>query len=104
MKLLNSLAGGLAGTLSVTILHGLVRKIDPSVPRPAPIGAHRSNGMHSRHLPGKHRLLMIGLTVAGGLIAAGVTNWLDKKTTKKPSVVRIKMPNGAYKPILDITV
>lgn len=103
MKLLNSLAGGLAGTLSVTILHGLVRKIDPSVPRPNPAGAHRSNGTHS-HVPGKHRLLMIGLTIAGGLIAAGVTNWLDKKTTKRPTVVRIKVPNGAYKPVLDITV
>lgn len=103
MKLLNSLAGGLAGTLSVTVLHGLVRKIDPSVPRPAPVGAHRSNGMHSR-LPGKHRLLMIGLTVAGGLIAAGVTNWLDNKSAKKPAVARIKAPDQAYKPVLDITV
>lgn len=103
MKLLNSLAGGLAGTLSVTILHRLVRKIDPSVPRPAPVGAHGLNGTHSR-LSGKNRLLMVGLTVTGGLIAAGVTNWLDNKSAKKPAVARIKAPNGAYKPILDITV
>lgn len=33
MKLLTSLAGGLAGAISVTILHELVRKIDPSAPR-----------------------------------------------------------------------
>lgn len=103
MKLLNSLAGGLAGTLSVTILHGLIRKIDPSVPRPAPVGAHKLNGINSRH-SGKHRLLLVGLSVAGGLIAAGVTNWLDNKSAKKPAVARIKAPNGAYKPVLDITV
>ncbi|AXY76704.1 hypothetical protein D3H65_23105 [Paraflavitalea soli] len=103
MKLLTSLAGGLAGTLSVTILHRLLRKIDPSVPRPAPMGAQGLNGNHSR-LTNKHRLLMVGLSVAGGLIAAGVTNWLDSKTTKKPAVARIKAPGEAYKPILDITV
>ena len=103
MKLLNSVAGGLAGTLSVAILHRLIRKIDPSVPRPAPVGAPGMNGTHSR-LTGKNRLLMVGLTVAGGLIAAGVTNWLDNKTAKKQAVVRIKSPNGAYKPVLDITV
>lgn len=103
MKLLNSVAGGLAGTLSVAILHRLVRKIDPSLPRPAPIGAQKLNGTH-KHLSGKDRLLMVGLTVAGGLIAAGVTNWLDNKTSKKPAMVRIKAPNNAHKPILDITV
>jgi hypothetical protein len=103
MKLLNSLAGGLAGALSVTILHGLVRKIDPSVPRPVRAGQQRSNGTHSR-LSGKYRLLMVGLSVAGGLIAAGVTNWLENKTTKKPAVARIIAPDAAYKPVLDITV
>lgn len=103
MKLLNSLAGGLAGTISVTILHGLVRKIDPSVPRPAPAGAHRLNGTHS-HQSGKHRLLMVGLSIAGGLIAAGVTRWLEHKTTKKPAMARINAPDEAYKPVLDITV
>jgi hypothetical protein len=33
MKLLISLAGGLAGAISVTILHELIRKIDHSAPR-----------------------------------------------------------------------
>jgi hypothetical protein len=33
MKLLTSLAGGLAGAIAVTILHELIRKNDPSAPR-----------------------------------------------------------------------
>lgn len=103
MKLLSSLAGGIAGAISVTILHGLIRKIDPSVPRPALPGQQRLMNAH-KHLSGKHRLLMIGLSVAGGLIAAGVTKWLDGPTTKKPVIARTKAPDEAYKPVLDITV
>lgn len=33
MKVLASLAGGLAGAITVTILHEVIRKIDPSAPR-----------------------------------------------------------------------
>ena len=170
MKLLISLAGGLAGAISVTILHELIRKIDPSAPRldrlgeqatarlmkkaghqppegrslhtsalvgdiigntlyyslagtrikkamstggilglgagigalklPAKLGL---NGSHT-NLTNKRRWMTIGLYVAGGLIAAGVTKWLEKKTAKKPIVDRTKAPDEAYKPILDITV
>jgi hypothetical protein len=33
MKLLASLAGGLAGAVTVTLLHEVIRKVDPSAPR-----------------------------------------------------------------------
>jgi hypothetical protein len=33
MKVLASLAGGLAGAITVTLLHEVIRKIDPSAPR-----------------------------------------------------------------------
>ncbi|NII24485.1 hypothetical protein HB364_05315 [Pseudoflavitalea sp. X16] len=95
MKLLTSLAGGLAGAISVTILHELVRKIDPSAPRPGRLGERD-----------KRRWLTVGLNVAGGLIAVGVTKWLERRASEKqrPRPARILAPNEAYKPVLDITV
>lgn len=170
MKLLISLAGGLAGAISVTILHELIRKIDPSAPRldrlgeqatarlvektghkpPSGSKLHSSAlvgdiigntlyyslagtrmkkaistggilglgaGIGALKLPGalglneshtkltnKRRWITIGLYVTGGLIAAGVTKWLEKKTSKKPVIARTKAPDEAYKPVLDITV
>lgn len=170
MKLLTSLAGGLAGAISVTILHELIRKIDPSAPRldrlgeqatakliartgqepprgknlrttalvgdivgntlyyslagtrvkkamsaggvlglGAGIGALKMpaalglNGSTTNNSP-KRRLLTIGLYLAGGLIAAGVTKWLEKKATEKPVVARTKAPDESLRPVLDITV
>lgn len=170
MKLLTSLAGGLVGAISVTILHELIRKVDPSAPRldrlgeqaaariiqktghkapsenklytPALVGDIIGNtlfyslagtrikkavstggllglsaGLGAIKLPGalglnpahtnltsKRRWLTVGLYLAGGLIAAGVTKWLDNKTSKKVVVARTKAPDEAYKPVLDITV
>jgi hypothetical protein len=170
MKLLTSLAGGLAGAISVTILHELLRKVDPSAPRldllgeqatarlmektghpasgnhhlrtsalvgdiisntlyyslagtrvkkavstggmlglGAGIGALKLpqaiglNGAHT-NLTTKRRWLTVGLYVAGGLIAAAVTKWLENKSSKKTMVARTKVPDEAYKPVLDITV
>lgn len=170
MKLLISLAGGLAGAISVTILHELIRKIDPSAPRLDRLGeqatarlmektGHQppegrslhtsamvgdivgntlyyslagtrmkkamstggmlglSAGIGALKLPGKlglneghtsltnkRRWMTVGLYVTGGLIAAGVIKWLEKKSSKKPVVSRTKAPDEAYKPVLDITV
>lgn len=170
MKLLTSLAGGLAGAIAVTILHELIRKTDPSAPRldrlgeqaaariiektghkapskdklykPAMAGDILGNtlyyslagakmskalsaggllglgaGIGALKLPavlglngaytnstGKRRWITIGLYLAGGLIAAGVTKWLDKKTSRKTVAARTKAPDEAYKPVLDITV
>lgn len=170
MKLLTSLAGGLAGAISVTILHELIRKIDPSAPRLDRLGEQATarliqktghqppsgsnlytsalagdiigntltyslagtrmkkalstggllglgmgigalklpealglNGKHTNATP-KRRWLTMGLYVTGGLIAAGVTKWLEKKSAKKSVVARTKAPAEAYKPVLDITV
>lgn len=170
MKLLASLAGGLAGAISVTILHEIVRKLAPSAPRLDTLGeqatarllekagqevpsgaALRSSalagdiigntiyfslagtrikkaistggllgltaGIGALKLPGmmglkegntkassKQRWLTIGLYVAGGLVAAGVTKWIERRSAKKPMVARTKAPDQAYKPVLDITV
>lgn len=170
MKLLTSLAGGLVGAISVTILHELIRKVDPSAPRldklgeqaaarvmektghkvppedklhtPALVGDIIGNtlyyslagirmkkamctggllglsagigalklpgvlGLNPRHTnsTGKRRWVTVSLYLAGGLIAAGVTKWLDNKASKKVVVARTKAPNEAYKPVLDITV
>lgn len=170
MKLLTSLAGGLAGALSVTILHELIRKIDPSAPRLDKLGEQAAAGLIRKtghqppsgnkltatalvgdivgntlyyslagtrmkkalstggmlglgmgvgalKLPGalglngslvnstsKRRWITVGLYVAGGLIAAGVTRWLENRSAKRPVVDRTKAPDEAYRPVLDITV
>lgn len=171
MKLLNSLAGGLAGAVSMTILHELTRKLAPATaPRldkletQATARLLENSGLHSLTQPGlnktalagdiigntlyyslagtkinkamstggllglsagigalqlpgilglgnrhtnnspKQRWLTIGLYVAGGLIAAGVTKWLEKKATKRVEAAPAYSPQEAYKPILDITV
>lgn len=172
MKLLTSLAGGLAGAISVTILHGLIRKIDPSAPRldrlgeqatarlikktghqppagnklytSAMVGDILGNTLYyslagtrmkkamstggllglgagigalklpqtlglngaPTNLTNKRRWITVGLYVAGGLIAAGVTRWLERRASEKrrPRPARILAPDEAYKPVLDITV
>lgn len=170
MKLLTSLAGGLAGALSVTLLHELARRISPDAPRldklgeqataklikhtgqNVPTGSRLHNtalagdiisntlyyslagakmnkamstggllglsaGIGALQLPGvlglskqhtnsspKRRWLTIGLYIAGGLVAAGVTRWLDKKATQKITTSPAHSPEEAYKPVLDITV
>jgi hypothetical protein len=61
------------------------------------------DGTHT-NLTNKRRWLTVGLYVAGGLIAAGVTKWLENRASKKPVIARTKAPEEAYKPVLDITV
>lgn len=150
MKLLISLAGGLAGAISVTILHELIRKIDHSAPRldrnnlfaTSLAGDIISNtlyyslagtrikksmsagsilglgaGLSALTLPKKpgldtaavnqtltRKLITVGLYLTGGLVAAGVMRWLEKRGNKKTEVPTIKAPREAYKPVLDITV
>ena len=166
MKLLISLAGGLAGAISVTILHELIRKIDHSAPRLDRPGeqatakliaqtGHKvpsgnslfatslagdiiSNtlyyslagtrikksmsagillGLGALTLPKKmglntaavnqtpiRKLITVSLYLTGGLVAAGVMRWLEKRGNKKTRVSTIKAPREAYKPVLDITV
>ncbi|MDF2191048.1 hypothetical protein [Paraflavitalea sp. CAU 1676] len=170
MKVLTSLVGGLAGAISVTILHEIARKLAPSAPRLDKLGEHATarliektghdaprgqalrstalagdligntlyyslagtrinkalttgsllglgagigalklpqvlgfNEHHTNNTP-KKRWLTMGLYIAGGLIAAGVTKWLENRANKKPLVARTKAPDEAYKPVLDITV
>ncbi|WP_276479492.1 hypothetical protein [Paraflavitalea pollutisoli] len=170
MKLLTSLAGGLAGALAVTLLHELTRKMGTSnAPRldtlgeqatakliektghDAPTGSKLHNtalagdilantlyyslagarmnkamstggilglsaGIGALKLPGvlglsedktnsspKQRWLTIGLYVAGGLIAAGVTRWLEKKAKRNNTGGPAYSPEKSYKPVLDIT-
>jgi len=69
MKLLASLAGGLAGAVTITLLHEIIRKIDPSAPRMDLVGkAVTEKLMHKagQH-PGKKQLY--ASSVAGSIMA-----------------------------------
>ena len=69
MKLLASLAGGLAGAVTVTLLHEMIRKIDPSAPRMDLVGkAVTEKLMHKagQH-PGENQLYATSL--AGSIMA-----------------------------------
>lgn len=161
---MTSLAGGLAGALTVALLHGLARKIAPAAARSGTIGeqaaAQLAGSVEDRRGPYKaalagdivgntlyyslagakinkamstggllglgaglsalqlpallgqrthassgQRWLTIGLYVAGGLMAAGVTKWLEKKAASRRQVgAPAYSPQEAYKPVLDITV
>jgi hypothetical protein len=86
MKLLTSLAGGLAGAITVTILHKLARSVDRSAPRLANLGHQAA-------------------PLIGGVIGMGVTRWLENRNKHRTvKVSTSKTPDQAYKPVLDITV
>lgn len=70
MKLLASLAGGLAGAVTVTLLHEIIRKIDPSAPRMDLVGkAVTEKLMHKagQHVPEAGQLYATSL--AGSIMA-----------------------------------
>lgn len=70
MKILPSLAGGLAGALSVTILHELIRKFDSSAPRLDLLGEQAASRLIEKtghHAPEGKKLYFTGL--AGDILS-----------------------------------
>lgn len=64
MKLLASLAGGFAGAVTVTLLHEVIRKIDPSAPRMDLVGkAVTGKLMHKagKHIPTSNKVYATSL-------------------------------------------
>lgn len=70
MKLLASLAGGLAGAVTVTVLHELIRKVDPSSPRMDLVGkAVTEKLMQKAGQPSPSRNQLYATSLAGSIIA-----------------------------------
>lgn len=70
MKLLASLAGGLAGAVTVTLLHEVIRKIDPSAPRMDLVGKAVTEKLMQKagkHIPTSNKLYATSL--AGSIMA-----------------------------------
>jgi hypothetical protein len=104
MKLLSSLAGGLAGAITVSIIHAVLRNSKFSKTHKVGLngnGAH-SNGAH-KHDNKSSKWMTIGLYIAGGLVSAAVARWLDHQD-KQSIVSPLNPPVESYKPVIDITV
>jgi hypothetical protein len=70
MKLLASLAGGLAGAVTVTILHEIIRKIDPSAPRMDLVGkAVTEKLMHRAGQQSMGKKQLYASSLAGSIMA-----------------------------------
>jgi hypothetical protein len=70
MKLLASLAGGLAGAVTVTLLHEMIRKVDPSAPRMDLVGKHVTEKlMHKAGKPSPGENQLYATSLAGSIMA-----------------------------------
>jgi hypothetical protein len=85
MKVLASLAGGVAGAITVTILHELVRKIDPSAPRLDLVGqkATEKLALKTGYKPPTGNNLY-ATSLAGSIIANTLTYSLAGMSGKRP--------------------
>jgi hypothetical protein len=85
MKVLASLAGGLAGAITVTILHELIRKVDPSAPRLDLVGQKATEKLVQKtgyKPPTGNNLYATSL--AGSLLANTLTYSLAGMSGKRP--------------------
>ena len=97
MKLLSSIAGGLAGAVTVKIIHAVVRN-KKSLHK---LGLN-GNGHHAS-TEKSSKWMTIGLYLAGTLVSAAVARWLENR--EKQSIVSpLNPPVESYKPVVDITV
>jgi hypothetical protein len=103
MKLLSSIAGGLAGAVTVSIIHAVLRnsKFTRHRFKLNGNGAH-SNGSH-KYEHKSSKWTTIGLYLAGGLVSAAVARWLEQED-KQSVVSPLNPPVESYKPVIDITV
>ena len=87
MKVLASLAGGLAGAITVTLLHEVIRKIDPSAPRLDLVGQKATEKLVQRtgHKPPTGNNLY-ATSLAGSLIANTLSYSLAGMSGKPLSV------------------
>ena len=70
MKLLASLAGGLAGAVTITLLHEIIRKIDPSAPRMDLVGKKVTEKlMHKAGQPSPGKKQLYASSLAGSIMA-----------------------------------
>jgi hypothetical protein len=85
MKVLASLVGGLAGAITVTILHELVRKVDPSAPRLDLVGQKATEKLVQKtgyKPPTGNNLYATSL--AGSILANTLTYSLAGMSGKRP--------------------
>jgi len=86
MKVLASLAGGLAGAITVTVLHEMFRKVNPSsAPRLNKLGEQATQKLakiSGSHLPEGNKLY--STSMAGSILANTLTYSLAGLTGKRP--------------------
>jgi putative effector of murein hydrolase len=103
MKLISTLAGGLAGAITVSIIKKVLRNTSPNAkPLLNGKGAHIINGAH-KNSGSSAKWSTIGLYLAGGLVSAAVARWLEIRN-KQSIVSPLNPPVESYKPVIDITV
>jgi hypothetical protein len=85
MKLLAALASGMAGAVTVTVVHEIVKRIDPKAPRMDLLGMNALSKMMVKagETPPNRRELFL-YTMAGDLIANGLYYSLAGVGYKKP--------------------
>lgn len=85
MKLKSSLAGGLAGAITVIVIHQVL------------------NSATKRRKWKKGQWMIAGVDLAAGLVSAAVMHCLENRK-RKPVVSPFNPPVESYKPVVDITV
>lgn len=105
MKLLASIAGGLAGAATVAVLNAVVRRVDPTMPKVGIAAKLAGNKLINNTLlrSKKAKIMTAAVYIVGGLVANAVTHRMEKRKAKQ-SVSPYTPPEHAYKPILDIVV
>jgi len=85
MKLIAALASGLAGAVTVTVVHEIVKRIDPKAPRMDLLGMNALSKMMVKagETPPNRKQLFL-YTMAGDLIANGLYYSLAGVGYKKP--------------------
>jgi hypothetical protein len=102
MKLMASLVGGLAGAITVTILHELTRKVDPSAPRLDLVGESAAQKLAQKagYTPPTGNSLYAS-SLAGSLLTNTLSYSLAGVSGKKPlsigTIVGAVMGYGAVK-------
>lgn len=92
MKMIPGIAGGLAGAIAVKLIRKAMRSSRKT--------AHL-NGSHKK--TGSGTLVNIGLGVAGLLVSAAISRWIENHY-KQSLVSPYNPPAESYKPVMDITV
>mgnify|MGYP003578496389 FL=1 len=85
MKLIAALASGLAGAVTVTVVHEIMKRIDPKAPRMDLLGMNAiSKIMYKAGETPPNRRQLFFITMAGDLIANGLYYSLAGVGYKKP--------------------